>query len=260
MQVLVTGAGGILGGRVVRELLERVHAVRVVVRRAEQIPDLTSAVVGSLDHVSVVAEAVDGVDAIVHCATNPRDHKRVDVEGTGRLLDASGRAGSPHVVYPGIVGSDVVPLKYYESKMAAEQLITGSVLPYSILRTTQFHHLIWFMLDRLAKYPVMVLPRGMRAQPIDPADVARRLVDAVESGPSQHLEPIGGPTAYSIRDLATSHRAATGHGRRIVEFNYPGISGAAFRAGANLTPNREETGRTWNDFVAAQMKRMAKPA
>lgn len=257
MMVLVTGAGGLLGSRVVRELLGRVHAVRVLVRNPDQVPDLTGAVIGSLNNSTAVADSVDGVDAIIHCASDPDDHKTVDIEGTRLLVEAAGRAGSPHIVYPGIVGSDVIPMKYYKSKIAAEHVVAGSVLPYSILRTTQFHHLVWGLLDRLSGYPVMMLPAGTRAQPIDAGDVAKLLVDTVESGPSRHMDPIGGPTAYDVRDLATSHRAVTGHSKRLLEFNFPGLAATAFRAGGNLTPNKLEGGRTWNDFVASQMKRLA---
>ena len=79
------------------------------------------------------------------------------------------------------------------------------------------------------------------------------LVDAVESGPQGRMADIGGPMAYEAKDLATSHRAATGHGRRMIQFNLPGIVGAALRAGGNLTPNRTSDGKTWNDFVAERM-------
>lgn len=256
MEVLVTGSSGVLGRHVVRNLLGRVHAVRVLVRRAEQAADLTSAVVGSIEDPTAVADAVEGVDAVIHCASDPRRHRVVDVEGTERLVDTATRAGSPHIVYPGIVGSDIVPLKYYGSKMACEQLIADSPLPYSIVRTTQFPHLVWGILDRLSRYPVVLLPRDTRVQPIHPGDVAARLVDLVESGPGGSVPPVGGPTAYSARDLAGSHRAVTGHGKRMIEVNVPGIIGAAFRAGANLTPNRLEDGRTWNDFVAVQLDRI----
>lgn len=39
----------------------------------------------------------------------------------------------------------------------------------------------------------------------------------------------------------------------MIKLNVPGIVGAAFRAGGNLTPNRTTEGKTWNDFVADMM-------
>jgi uncharacterized protein YbjT (DUF2867 family) len=253
MEVLVTGGTGVLGSAVVAELVSRVHAVRVLTRHRDAVGDTAKVVSGSLASVGAIAEALDGVDAVVHCATDPRKHRQVDREGTATLLEVAQRSGDPHLVYPGIVGSDVVPLGYYKSKIAAEEMIGGSARPHTILRATQFHTLIWTALNRMARFPLMVVPRDTRFQPIDHAVVARLLADAVESGPQGRMDDIGGPRAYEAKDLATSHRAATGHGKRMFQFNLPGIVGAALRAGGNLTPNRTSDGKTWNDFVAERM-------
>lgn len=253
MEVLVTGGTGGLGSAVVAELVSRVHAVRVLTRHPERVGDTARVVPGSLASAGAVAEALDGVDAVVHCATDPRGHRQVDREGTAALLETAIRSGDPHVLYPGIVGSDVIPLGYYKSKIAAEEMIGASRCPHTILRATQFHTLIWAALNRMSRLPLEVVPRDTRFQPIDHVVMARMLADAVESGSQGRMPDVGGPTAYEARDLAVSHRAATGHGRRIVQFSLPGIIGAAFRAGGNLTPNRTSDGRTWNDFVAERM-------
>ena len=253
MEVLVTGGTGVLGSAVVAELISRVHAVRILTRHPEVVGDTAKVVPGSLASTGAVSEALDGVDAVVHCATDPRKHRQVDRDGTGALLETARRSGNPHMVFPGIVGSDVIPLGYYKSKIAAEEMIESSDCPHTFLRATQFHTLIWAALDRLSRLPLMVLPRDTRFQPIDHAVMARLLADAVESGPRGRMADIGGPMAYEAKDLATSHRAATGHGRRMIQVNLPGIVGAALRAGGNLTPNRTTDGKTWNDFVAEQM-------
>lgn len=253
MEVLVTGGTGVLGSAVVAELVSHVHAVRVLTRHPEKVPDTARAIPGSLASTGAVAEALDGVDAVVHCATDPRRHRQVDREGTELLLDTATLAGDPHIVFPGIVGSDVIPLGYYKSKIAAEEMITGSAKPHSILRSTQFHTLIWNTLTAMSRFPLMVLPRDTRFQPIDHEEVARLLTHAVEAGPRGRMYDIGGAMAYEARDLAASHRAAVAHGRRIVQVNFPGITGAAFRAGGNLTPNRTTEGKTWNDFVAEKL-------
>ena len=99
----------------------------------------------------------------------------------------------------------------------------------------------------------MVVPAGMRFQPIDPAAVAVRLVDLVEAGPAGRVPDVGGPHAYEAKALAGSYLAATGTRRWILPVNQPGIAGAAFRAGANLTPNKVTDATSWNEFVAARM-------
>lgn len=253
MEVLVTGGTGVLGSAVVAELVSRVHAVRVLTRHPDSVGDTARVIPGSLASTGAVAEALDGIDAVVHCATDPRKHRQVDRDGTAALLETAIRSGNPHVVYPGIVGSDVIPLGYYKSKIVVEGMIEASACPHTFLRATQFHTLIWTALTRMSRFPLMVLPRDTRFQPIDHAVIARRLADAVESGPRGRMDDIGGPMAYEAKDLAVSHRAATGHGKRMIQFNLPGIVGAAFRAGGDLTPNRTGEGKTWNDFVAERM-------
>lgn len=249
MLVLVTGATGWLGGAVVSKLEARGHSLRTLALRPDRTRDLVTTVAGD----APLGEAVDGVEAIVHCATDPGDHRNVDVLATQRLAAFAAKAGRPHIVYPGIVGSDVVPLRYHRSKQAAEESLIAHGLPISIVRVTHFHHQLWSVLDRMSRLPVMPIPRDTRLQPIDPIDVAMALVDIVEKGPVPGVSEIGGPSAYEAADLARSHKAATGHRARILRINYPGITGAALRAGAALTSNRIEAGRTWNDFVASKL-------
>jgi uncharacterized protein YbjT (DUF2867 family) len=224
-------------------------------RRADsEIADGATPVVADLESGWGLADALDETQAVVHCASDPRGHLQVDVEGTRRLIEVAARSGSPHLVYPGIVGSDLIPYDYYTSKMAAENLIVASGLPWTILRATQFHQLIWFMLGLRSRLPVLRVPKDTRFQPVDPAEVARRLVDSLESGPAGRLPDIGGPHAYEAVDLARSYLAATGKRRLVWPVNYPGIVWTAFRAGANLTPNKAG-GETWNQMVERQVAR-----
>lgn len=250
MIALVTGGTGILGRVIAEELLARAHAVRVMTRSGSSlIPEGSNRKVGDLITGIGLPDAVDGVDTIFHCATDNRRHRKVDRAGTDSLVDVADRAGRPSIVYPGIVGSDVIPLGYYKSKLAAEKAIADSGLAWAVLRATQFHQLIWRLLGLQARTPLMVVPHDTRFQPIDPRSVARAMVDAAEQGETGRLPDLGGPTAYTAKDLAGSYLAATGKRRRVIQLNAPGIAGAAFRAGANLTPNRDGSGGTWNDFV-----------
>jgi uncharacterized protein YbjT (DUF2867 family) len=224
-------------------------------RRADsEIVDGATLVVADLETGWGLADALDETRAVVHCATHSRDHRLVDLEGTRRLVEVASRSGSPHLLYPGIVGSDIIPLHYYGSKLAAEDLIIQSGLPWTILRATQFHQLVWMMIGRLARLPVLPVPNDTRFQVIDPAEVARRLVDSMESGPAGRLPDVGGPHAYEAADLARSYLGAAGKRRVVWAVNYPGIAWAAFRAGANLTPNRAG-GETWNQMVGRQIVR-----
>src|SRR5262245_20165475 len=104
--VLVTGATGTLGGAVVRALLAGGHTARALSRQTHVIlPAGAELSVGDLAQGVGLAEALAGVDVIIHCATDSANAPVVDVEGTRRLLVAA-RESAPHQIYPSIVGID----------------------------------------------------------------------------------------------------------------------------------------------------------
>ncbi len=248
--VLVTGGTGLLGRRVVRALAADGHPVRILSRSAAAPPVPGAGVfVADLRTGAGLAEAVAGASAIVHCATDPRNSRAVDVEGTERLLDAAGSAGRPHVVSVSIVGIDRIPTGYYRSKLAAEQAVVRSGLPWTVLRTTQFHPFVLQLLDRLTALPVVPVPRGWRVQPVDVDEVARRLAGAVASGPAGRLPDLGGPEVLSVVDLVRDHLRGTPRRRPVLELPVPGAAAAALRAGANLVPGNPGGGRTWREFL-----------
>lgn len=254
VEVLVTGATGVLGWRVASALVERGHRVRGMCRTEGQaLPPGARPVRGDLAAGRGLEAAVAGVDALVHCATDRRHHREVDVAGTARLLEAARAAGIGHVAYPGIVGADLIPLPYLASKVAVEEAVAASGLAWSIQRYTQLPQWVWAFLERLARWPLLVVPADTRLQVISPATVASHLADAVERRTTGRLPDLGGPFAHETKDLARSFLAATGRRRPVAAFNLPGIAGASLRAGANLTPNRATGSPTWNDFVAERL-------
>jgi uncharacterized protein YbjT (DUF2867 family) len=248
--VLVTGGTGRLGRRVVRALAADGHSVRILSRRpaAPPVPG-ADVFVADLGSGAGLAESVAGTSAVVHCATEPRRSRTVDVEGTARLLEAARDAGRPHVVYVSIVGVDRIPTEHYRSKLAAERTIERAGLPWTVLRTAQFHEFVLHLLDRMTGLPVVPVPRGWRVQPIDVGEVARRLADAVLSAPAGRLPDLGGPEVFSVVDLVRDRLRETPRRRPVLELSVPGAVAAALRAGANLVPGNPSGGRTWREFL-----------
>jgi uncharacterized protein YbjT (DUF2867 family) len=98
------------------------------------------------------------------------------------------------------------------------------------------------MLSAQRRLPVLLCFRGFRFQPVDPADVADRLVQQVRTGPAGRAPDIGGPQVFALEDLARDWLRATGRRRAVLRVPVPGKVGRAFRAGANLCPE-EAAGR-----------------
>ncbi|MCY7326406.1 MAG: NAD-dependent epimerase/dehydratase family protein, partial [Microbacteriaceae bacterium] len=94
MRVLVTGASGLLGGAVARAIAGAGHEVRTFQRRPAGIPGITDSL-GSVTDPTAVADAVRGMDAVVHLAAkvslagNPAEFERVNVGGTRNMLEAA---------------------------------------------------------------------------------------------------------------------------------------------------------------------------
>ncbi len=249
MKILVTGATGVLGRQVVTQALAAGHQVRAGSRRTRSEDDVEW-VPFDLAGGTGVEEAVSGVDVVIHCASDFTDHAAADVEGTERLVRAS--APDTHFIYPGIVGSDVIPIAYYSTKLKVEQIVAQR--PWTVIRMTQFHQFAWNAMARLARPPVMLVPADSRIQPLDPATGARLMLQAATAGPTGRAPDIGGPYAYEVKEVARSYLAATGKKRVLVSIKWLGLTWAAVRAGGNLTPNRDTTGETWNDFLDRRRK------
>jgi uncharacterized protein YbjT (DUF2867 family) len=251
--VLVTGGTGMLGRLLVPALVGAGHRVRVLSRRAApDLPGGTSAVRGDLRTGEGVPDAVAGVDTVVHAATSPfRRTRRVDVEGTERLLTAGAAAGVRHVVFPSIVGVDHHPFPYYRAKRAAEQVVESGPCPWTIVRATQFHELLDMGFGRLSRLPVMPVARGFVFQPVSGAEVAARIVEIVAAGPSGRSADLGGPELLLLDGLARAWLRAHGSRRRVVRLPVPGRVGAAFRAGVQTCPDHADGRVTWQHFLGA---------
>ena len=253
MRVLVTGGSGRLGRELVPLLSAAGHSVTILSRVQRTGPDLrVSHAVGDLMTGAGLTESVADIDAIVHLASDSRNARAVDVEGTQRLLEVPRAARVKHLLYCSIVGIDRIPFRYYECKLEAERLIAESGVPFSILRATQFHSFVALLLNEASRYPfIMPIPSGFFVQSVAIEEVAVRLCRAVNEGPNGMLRDFGGPEVLPIEEAAT---AWIGHGRRnwalrAVPIYLPGKIAAAFRAGYNTCPDGERGTLTWRDWL-----------
>lgn len=252
MKVLVTGASGGLGRELVPRLLAAGHAVRGLSRRPQP-PGALEWVRGDLRSGDGVAEAVRGVDVIVHAATVGgvgEDGKlrlrraflhpaATDVGGTRRLVEAATAAGRPSVTYVSIVGIDRVPVSYYRHKLQAEEIVRESGLPYTTVRITQFHPLIDALIAYAMRFPVALLPVRQRYQPIDPGEAAALTAAHAGAEPAGGIVEYGGPEQRTLGELASAWCAARGVRKRARRGWSPGSR--PVEEGALLTDDRSGT-------------------
>jgi uncharacterized protein YbjT (DUF2867 family) len=228
------------------------HDVRVLSRHHHDGPAF---VTGDLDTGEGVDAAVQGTDIIVHLAgTTTGD----DVKAR-HLVEAAMRAGTRHLVYISVVGADRVPQNgrldralfgYFGSKLAAEHVVAGSGLPWTMLRATQFHELTLATVRQMAKLSIVPVPSGFRFQPVDAGEVADRLVELAQATPAGLVPDLAGPEVFAMADLVRGYLAAHGRHRPILPVRLPGRAARAFRAGANLPQHGILGHRTWEEFLA----------
>ncbi|WP_049563827.1 SDR family oxidoreductase [Streptomyces sp. SBT349] len=250
--ILVTGGSGTVGREVVRRLLEDEHEVRVFSRRER--PDIGRSPVewrrGDLRTGEGLPEALAGVDVVVHCATGGG---RVDVALTRRLTEAALRAGEPHLVSLSIVGADRAPgLPLFRAKLACERIVEESGLPWTVLRTTQFHGLITRVVAAQRWLPVVVtLGGGVRLQPVAEREVGERLVELAVGEPVGRAEDMAGPEIRTARELTRTGGRAGGLRRPVVGVRLPGKAFRAVRDGALLAPDHAVGRVGFAEYVAA---------
>jgi uncharacterized protein YbjT (DUF2867 family) len=252
--ILVTGGTGTLGRHVVTRLRDAGCEVRVLTRSSRPSEGGIQFVTGDLVRGDRIEPAIDRVAAILHCASDTKG----DVEATRNLVRAAAsRPRPPHFVFISIVGVETLSWGYLRSKLEAEQVVADSGLPWTILRATQFYDFILSGAQRMAKLPVIPVPSRFRVQPIDPDDVAARLVELELGDPAGRVPDLGGPQVSTWDDMLRVYLRARHRRRLIVPVRIPGTG--RVRAGGLLptqpagaqAAGAQATGsRTWEEFLA----------
>lgn len=232
MRVLVTGGSGILGMAAIPRLVGAGFQVRALSR--DEHHDRAVEWVSGSD--ADLAAAVEGTQAVLHLS--PR--------GAAGVVDAAGRAGVAHLLLVSAVGAGRAPAGGLARRRAAEQLVTGSDLGWTILRATPFHQYLDGLLWRL---PVLPADRSLTWQPVDAREVAERLVALLAAGPGMTVEEYGGPELLPTDDLIAQWLRARRKRRPVLAIRHPGRLAAAQRAGRLATGSRK--GRvTWREYLS----------
>lgn len=233
--ILVTGATGYIGGRLVPRLLNAGHHVRAVGRSLEKLrcrpfaahPNLELAQADMRD-LPAMRQAAQGCSAayyLVHSMHSAnRDFAAADREAALVMARAAADAGLPRIIYLGGLGDDADNLSPHlrSRHEVAEHLASGGV-PVTHLRAAMIlgsgsasFEIMRYLVDRL---PVMIAPRWVRnrCQPIAVSDVLGYLAGCLDAPETiGQTYDIGGPEVLTYADLFRLYAAVAGLPRRVI--------------------------------------------
>ena len=236
MRIAVAGGTGTVGHHVVAHARERGHHV-VSISRAEGV-DLISG--RGLDQALQNVETVIDVAGIQTVSTK----KAVDffTNATQNLLAAGKKAGVKHHVALSIVGIDQANSGLYAGKLVQEDEVKHGGIPWTLLRSTQFHEFLPMSVKVSSVGPLVFVPT-MFTQPVAAKEVAAALVDAAEAGPKGRTSDLGGPRAEQLKSLVAAYLDKTQQKKRIIPLHVPGPMGNAMRNGSLIPAPGSAVGR-----------------
>ncbi len=211
MKVVIAGGSGLIGRKLIPLLEANGHEV-VAASRSTGVNVLTG---------EGVDEAVAGADVVVDVLNSPSFEPAAVLDffqtSSRNLLKAEVAAGVKHHIALSIVGTDrVSDSGYILAKIAQEQLIQRSGIPYTIVRATQFYEFLEAIaaagtVDGIVKVP------ATQFQPVAADDVATTLVEVAVSAPANAIVDLAGPEALSMAEYLRRFLEATGKQATVVE-------------------------------------------
>lgn len=233
MKVLVTGATGYIGGRLVPRLLEAGYDVRCMTRDPTRLSldpwrDRVEVVGADALDGAALDDALDGCDAafyLIHAmAGSDRQFEELDRRAAERFAAATERQGVRRIVYLGALGSDIDHLSpHLDSRHEVGAVLRSSDTPVTELRAAVIigsGSMSFEMIRHLTEVvPIMMRPKWVktRCQPIAVRNVLEILVAAVSDlGDADHIYDIGGPDILTYEELMQGYAQIAGLRKRLV--------------------------------------------
>jgi uncharacterized protein YbjT (DUF2867 family) len=209
MKTVIIGGTGLIGSKVVEKLKRRGHDA-IAAAPNTGVNTLTGE---GLD------EALAGAEVVVDVSNSPSFEERAAMDffqTSGRNISAAEvSAGVKHHVALSVVGTDrMQDSGYFRAKLAQEQLIRSSPVPYTLIHATQFFEFIRTIAEVSTAGDVVRLP-PVRFQPIAADDVASAVADAALTEPVNGTIEIAGPDLFTL-DEAVRKVLEYDHDRRTV--------------------------------------------
>ena len=211
MKIVVIGGTGLIGTKLVAKLTEHGH---------EAVPAAPSTGVNTITGEGL-AEVLKGTDVVIDVANSPSFEAGPVMEffktSTGNVLQAEDAAGVRHHVGISIVGTERMPENaYFAAKIAQEELIKASGLPYSLVHSTQFFEFVGPTADEATWDDGKVHIAPVAWQPIAAADVAKILGRTAVGEPLNTRIDIAGPDEVRMDEFIRKALAERGDTREVV--------------------------------------------
>jgi uncharacterized protein YbjT (DUF2867 family) len=210
MRIVVIGASGLIGSKLMTRLTEQGHEAIAASRRTG-----VDAYTGE-----GLARALDGASVVVDVSSSPSSEDALEFTtmSTRNILDAERAAGVGHHVALSVVGADRLSVSrsgYFSGKLAQERLIEASSIPYSIIRATQFFEFVETIVraategDAIRVAPALI-------EPIAADDAARAVGRTAVGPPSNRVVEVAGPEQFRLDVVIDLWLQAHGHLHEVV--------------------------------------------
>jgi len=210
MKIVVIGGTGLIGSKVVARLREHGHEA-VAASPASGVNTLTG---------EGLAEVLQGASVVVDVSNSPSFEETAVMQffttSTRNLLRSEAAAGVRHHVALSVVGTDRLSgSPYMRAKIAQEQLIKQSSIPYSIVRATQFFEFVMRIADEATVGTTVRLPPVL-IQPMASDEVAKAVGRIAVGAPVNGIVEIAGPEPFRFDELIRQGLRARNDPREVI--------------------------------------------
>jgi uncharacterized protein YbjT (DUF2867 family) len=253
MKIVVIGGTGLIGSKLVQKLGEHGH---------EAVAAAPSSGVNSVTGEGL-ADALKGASVVVDVTNAPSWEETAVLKffetSTRNLLAYGAAAGVGHYVALSVVGTErLLESGYFRAKLAQENLIKASSIPYSIVRATQFFEFVKQIADYSTEGNKVRLPPAL-IQPMAADDVASALGGIATNSPVNGVIEIGGPEQFGLDELVRRYLAASQDPREVISDPHAGYYGIQVSERALVPDNDARLGEArFEDWLVHTTKQVPK--
>jgi uncharacterized protein YbjT (DUF2867 family) len=247
MKIVVIGGSGLIGSNLVKRLRQLNHTV-LAASPASGVNTITG---------EGLQDALNEANVVVDVSNSPsfEDNDVMDFfrRSTENLIKGENEAGVQHHVALSIVGADRLPSSgYLRAKLAQEDLIKKSGIPYSILRSTQFFEFAAGIAKAGTVGQEVHISTGA-VQPIASDEVVKALAEIVIGKPLNATVEVAGPVRMQMSDFIRYYLTATEDPRQLVPDPHALYFGAELDGYALVPGNNPRLGKTrYEDWFQTQ--------